>query len=128
MLNKMKTFAASAIATLLAATPAPAQVVSYAYDGVYMGGASVMGELSDPTCPGLALSRLEIRDGALRAWDRGRQTVKGLITHDGFFNADFYDVNGAALVFEGTVDRGGAFVGGVFNRHCAYLVRLYKAG
>ena len=112
----------------LTTTPAPGEVVSYAYDGVYEGGATIIHDLSDPACPALPLYRLEIRDGALRAWDRGRQTVKGIITHDGFFNADYYFPNGGNHVFEGAVDRGGRLTGGVFYQRCAYLIELYKSG
>ena len=118
---------AAALAAIVPA-PRPGQVVSYAYDGAYVGGTSLNEELSDPACPALSLTPIEIRDGALRAWDRRRQTVKGLITHDGFFNADYYDANGAARVFEGTIVRNGALVGGVITGRCAYLVALYKSG
>lgn len=120
--------AGGVIAVVLATVlPAPAQFVSYSFDGVYDGGAVLVDDLSDPACATLPLTRIEIRDGALRAWDGGRQTVKGLITHDGFFNADYYNADGAALVFEGTIDRNGALVGGVHDGRCANLIKLYKS-
>ena len=119
--------AGGVIAVVLATVlPAPAQFVSYAYDGAYEGGAALVVDLSAPACTALPLYQIEIRDGALRAWERGRQTVKGLITHDGFFNADYYNADGAALVFEGTVDRDGALVGGVNDGRCANLITMYK--
>ncbi len=126
MPNRGSIIAAGALAAALATTPAPAELVSYAYDGVYEGGAAIVRDLSDPACPTLPLYRIEIRDGALRAWDGGRQTVKGVITHDGFFNADYYFADGRARVFEGAIDRGGVLTGGVFYQRCAYLVTLYK--
>ncbi len=115
------------ILAALTTTPAQSTLVSYAYDGVYEGGATIVDELSDPACPALPLYRIEIRDGALRAWDRGRQTVKGIITHDGFFNADYYFADGRNHVFEGVVDRHGTLIGGVFYGRCAYLIDLRKS-
>lgn len=123
-----KTIISAAALAVVTTMPASAEFVSYAFDGVYVGGASIVRDLSDPSCPAMRLTRIEVRNGALRAWDRGRQTVKGLMTHDGFFNADFYDANGERRVFEGTIDRNGALIGGVFSRRCAFLVTLYKAG
>ena len=116
--------ALTAISTLLAV--AAAQLVSYAYDGVYKGRSSIVSDLSGAACPRLPLHRLEIRDGALRAWDSGRQTVKGIITHDGFFNADYYFPTGENRVFEGAVDQRGRLIGGVFHQRCAYVVELHK--
>jgi hypothetical protein len=112
------------IAAALVTTKAAAQVVSYNYDGVYQGVTRVSPGLSDATCRDLPLTRIEIRNGALRAWQGSWQTVKGLVTHDGFFNADYYFPGRAGVVFEGTIDGGGRLTGGIFDGGCAWVVEM----
>ncbi len=122
-----KFFTATALLWFATTSAGSAPLVSYAYDGVYQGGAILADDLSDSACPLIPLYRIEIRNGALRAWDRGRQTVKGIITHDGFFNADYYFSNGRGHVFEGSIDSRGRLVGGVFYGRCAWIVELTRA-
>ena len=121
-----KTVAGVTAACAITTMAASQSLVSYRFDGVYSGNVEIARDLSDPACPLIPLDRIEIRDGALRAWDRGRQTVKGIITHDGFFNADYYFNNGRGHVFEGAVDRNGKLVGGVFYGRCAWVAELTR--
>lgn len=106
---------------------ASAQVVSYNYDGVYIGATPPAPDLSDASCAALPLTRIEITNGALRAWDGSRQTVKGLVTHDGFFNADYYFPGRQGVVFEGFIDGGGRLTGGIFDGGCAWVVEMMKS-
>lgn len=113
-------------ALTIAAGPVAAQMVSYRYDGLYLGAATPSPGLSDPACGALPLTQLDIRDGALRAFDSQFQIVKGIITHDGFFNADYYFPDGRRVVFEGTIDGDGRLLGGVMDGGCVWIVDLKK--
>ncbi|MEO1137467.1 MAG: hypothetical protein AAFW68_12815 [Pseudomonadota bacterium] len=110
----------------MATAPVAAQMVSYRYDGLYLGAAPPSPGLSDPACGALPLTQLDIRDGALRAFDGRFQIVKGIITHDGFFNADYYFPDGRRAVFEGTVDSDGRLLGGVMASGCVWIIDLKK--
>lgn len=126
MLKPAKSAAAAGlIAAIWAAAPVAAQLISYRYDGVYLGTARAT-EFSAATCGALALNRIEIKNGILRAWDGDRQTVKGFVTHDGFFNADYYFPGEHGVVFEGMIDAGGRLTGGVFRGDCAWVAELSK--
>ncbi|WP_425411010.1 hypothetical protein [Hyphococcus sp.] len=122
-------FLASAVisAMTVAATPAEAQLIAYHYDGVYSGGAPPAPGLSDRSCRALPLTRIDIENGILRAWDGGRQSVKGFVTHDGFFNADYYFPGRRGVVFEGVIDTGGRLSGGIFDGGCAFVIEMTKA-
>lgn len=126
MLESVKFAAAGFAACALATAPLAAQLISYRYDGVYLGSATPA-EFSAPACGALPLYRIEIENGILRAWDGERQTVKGFVTHDGFFNADYYFPGGRGTVFEGMIDAGGRLTGGIFRGECAWVVELSKA-
>ncbi|WDI32254.1 hypothetical protein PUV54_03490 [Hyphococcus flavus] len=123
--TKSVTLTLAAITALLMTGNAGA-AVSYQYDGVYAGAATLSEGLSDPACRALPLSSIEIRNGALRAWDGSWQTVKGVVMQDGFFNADFYFPGRHGVVFEGRIDGGGRLTGGVFDNGCAWIVELMK--
>ncbi len=116
------------VAALLAAQPdeTQARMISYAYDGVYVGATPPAPGLSEPFCEPLPLNRIEIKNGALRAYDGGRQSVKGFVTHDGFFNADYYFPGRQGVVFEGAIDDAGRLTGGIMDGGCAWIVNLLK--
>lgn len=116
-----------AMVSALAVAKVAAQVVSYYYDGVYIGATPPAPGLADASCAALPLTRIEITNGALRAWDGSRQTVKGLVTHDGFFNADYYFPGRQGVVFEGFIDGGGRLTGGIFDGGCAWVVEMMKS-
>jgi len=128
MSRRLHIFLALASAFLAnAASPAAAQIITERYDGVYLGAATLSSELSHGACPRLPLTRLEIRNGILRAYDEGgRQSVKGIMTGDGFFNADYIFPDGRATRFEGIVDRQGRLTGGVVDGGCIWVVELSK--
>lgn len=106
--------------------PAAAQMVSYNYDGVYLGAAAPAPGLSEPFCKPLPLNRIEIRNGALRAYDGARQSVKGIVTNNGFFNADYYFPGRQGIVFEGVIDHGGRLTGGIMDGGCAWVADLSR--
>ncbi len=125
--NAIISFSFIAVAGSVETALAEEYFVSYRYDGDYVGAALVSPGLSDRSCNALPLVHLEIRNGALRAYDRNnRQIVKGLITGDGFFFGDYIFADGRTTLFEGSVDRQGNFAGGIFDSGCAWLVRLSK--
>ena len=103
-----------------------ARMISYAYDGVYLGKTPPAPGLSEPLCKALPLNRIEIENGMMRAYDGARQTVKGFVTHDGFFNADYYFPGRQGIVFEGAIDDAGRLTGGIMDGGCAWLARLSK--
>jgi len=113
---------------MLASAPAAAEyLISYRYDGDYVGATTVSSALSSPSCTALPLVHLEIRNGILRAYDeRKRQIVKGFVTGDGFFTSDYIFADGRTTLFEGIVDRHGQFTGGIIDDDCAWVVRLSK--
>ena len=125
MANAINAIAAGLSAIMLTAASASAELVSYRYDGVYVG-ATTATAFSDASCPTLPLNRIEIKNGILRAWNGNHQSVKGFITHDGFFNADYYFLGEHGVVFEGIVDAGGRLTGGIFRADCAWVVDLTK--
>jgi len=126
-MNSMaKNFVVFACAFAAVFAPAAAQVVSYAYDGAYYGAALPEPGLSHAGCAPLPLTEIDIRNGALRAWDGDRQTVKGIVTGSGFFNADYYFPGRAGVVFEGVIDAGGRLSGGIMDGGCAWVVDLVK--
>ncbi|MEZ5893280.1 MAG: hypothetical protein R3C58_09085 [Parvularculaceae bacterium] len=117
----------SAFVVALFLASAAAQVVSYDYDGVYIGSADPAPGLSGPNCAPLPLNRIEIRNGALRAYDNyKRQSVKGIVTPSGFFNADYYFPGRQGVVFEGRIDGGGGLSGGIMDGGCAWVVSMLR--
>ena len=119
------------ILAVLVGAPLPAlagdaQFVSYRYDGAYEGAARLSAGLSDLACRDLAITRIDIRDGALRAYEGGRQTVKGLVFKTGFFSAHYYLPDGRERLFEGRIDAGDGLAGGVIDDGCAWVVELQK--
>ena len=127
---KLRNFRALMVAScmLLSAGPAAATMISDRYDGNYVGAATVARELSSPACAPLPLAHLEIRNGILRAYEYGgRQIVKGLVTHDGFFTSDYIFADGRTTLFEGLVDRQGEFSGGIVDGPCIWVVKMLKS-
>lgn len=121
----------NSIASLFAAgailTPAAAELISHRYDGVYEGKTRVAREISEASCTALPLRRLEIRNGILRAFQPGgHQSVKGFVTADGFFTADYIFPDGRATPFEGIIDARGKLTGGVAAGGCAWVVELSR--
>ena len=110
-----------------AVSSAAAQLISHRYDGVYLGATELSSEISQGACPRLPLTRLEIRNGILRAYDHnGRQIVKGIMTGDGFFNADYIFTAQASTPFEGMADRNGRLTGAVTVGDCVWIVELQR--
>lgn len=102
--------------------------VSYRYDGDYRGASLVFPENANASCAALPLAHIEIRNGILRAYDeRNRQTVKGLVTGDGFFTSDYVFSDGRKTLFEGIVDRQGQFTGGIVDGACTWVIELEKS-
>lgn len=117
---------ASLAATALLAGAAHAEPISARYDGVYMGESRLAPGLSDPSCGALALTRIDIGNGMMRAWSGEHQTVKGFVTSDGFFNADYYFPGAQGIVFEGMISADGRLTGGIMRGRCAWLVALSR--
>ncbi|MFQ5562898.1 MAG: hypothetical protein ACE5FO_04950 [Parvularculaceae bacterium] len=115
-------------AAFVSAAPGAAQIISYRYDGAYIGAANLERSLSDASCtPTLPLVRLEIRNGILRAYEEnGRQIVKGFVTGDGFFTSDYIFDDGRTTLFEGMVNARGRLTGGIVDGACAWVVELSK--
>ena len=126
--------AAALLASLAVVGAAPSAAadeyfISYKFDGDYIGNVDVASGVSDAYCRPLPLQHIEIRNGILRAYNQyGFQTVKGFVTGSGFFNSDYYFDDGRAAVFEGLVDLGGAFTGGIVDGGCYWVVTLSKSG
>lgn len=109
------------------ASAAAAEFISHRYDGDYRGEARVSPVSSEASCAPLALARLEIRNGILRGYaPGGRQSVKGFVTADGFFTADYIFPDGRTTLFEGLVDARGKLTAGVVDGECAWIVDLAK--
>lgn len=104
-----------------------AEFISHRYDGEYLGAANVSPASSDASCAPLPLVSLEIRNGILRAYQPdGHQSVKGFVTTDGFFTADYIFPGGRATLFEGIVDTRGKLTGGIVDGGCVWVVDLSK--
>ena len=127
LLNATISFLLLAATLAVETASADEYFISYRFDGDYIGAATVSPELSSPSCKALPLVHLEIRNGILRAYDSNNsQIVKGIVTGEGFFNSDYVLPDGRTTLFEGTVDKQGNIIGGIFDSGCAWLVKLSK--
>ena len=102
-------------------------VVSGRFDGVYRGSVDLANERSYGACDEINLTVIDIRDGALRAYDRnGFQIVKALVTDKGFLWGAFYFSDGAEAPIEGMISADGRLTAGITHGGCAWVVDLAR--